>query len=213
MTAVENVFICIAAPLLFAIFCMRDRARRMMLFILAGMAMCLLSGYISSYIAFVQGADMELASIEISPIVEEVMKFLPILFLLLVFEPKTEEIGPYVIMIAVGFSTFENVCYLIRNGSGQLMSLAIRGFATGAMHVMCGYIVAVGLMHLWDRVWLRVAGTCVLLVISNSYHAIYNLLVSQDGAAAYIGYSIPLVTVGIGMLLRERMRIRLLNQQ
>jgi len=208
MTVIENVFICITAPILFAIICSRERARKMMLFLLAGMSMCLLSSYISAFLAVSQGADMTLAQVEIAPLVEEVMKFLPILFYLLVLEPKTEEIAPYTLMIGVGFATFENVCYLMRNESDQLVSLAIRGFSTGAMHVMCGYIVAVGLMHLWDRDWLRIAGTVSLLVVASSYHGVYNLLVAQTGVAAIIGYCIPLVTAVIGLILRTKLRIR-----
>lgn len=209
MTVIENVFICITAPILFAVICSHDRARRMMLFLLAGMSMCLLSSYISAFLAVAQGADMTLAQVEISPLVEEVMKFLPMLFYLLVFEPKGEEIAPYALMIGVGFATFENVCYLMRNESDQLVSLAIRGFSTGAMHVTCAYIVAVGLMHLWDRDWLRIAGTVSLIVIAGSYHAVYNILVAQTGIAAIIGYFIPLVTAVIGLILRTRLRIRM----
>lgn len=209
MTVIENVFICITAPIFFAIICSRERARRMMLFLVAGMSMCLLSSYISAFLAVAEGADMTLAQVEISPLVEEIMKFLPMMFYLLVLEPKRDEIAPYALMIGVGFATFENVCYLMRNESDQLLSLAIRGFSTGAMHVTCAYIVAVGLMHLWDRDWLRIAGTVALLVVASSYHGVYNILVAQTGVAAIIGFCIPLVTAVIGLILRTRLRIRI----
>ena len=45
------------------------------------------------------------------------MKFLPILFYLLVFEPEKESVVVGVFMTAVGFATFENVCYLAQNGA------------------------------------------------------------------------------------------------
>ena len=117
MTVIENVFICITAPIFFAIICSRERARKMMLFLVAGMSMCLLSSYISAFLAVAEGADMTLAQVEISPLVEEIMKFLPMMFYLLVLEPKRDEIAPYALMIGVGFATFENVCYLMRNES------------------------------------------------------------------------------------------------
>ncbi|MBO4695984.1 MAG: PrsW family intramembrane metalloprotease [Lachnospiraceae bacterium] len=204
MTVIENVFICITAPLLFSLLCMKRRERRMMVFLLSGMSMCLLSSYISSYLAMVQGADVVHASMEISPLVEEIMKFLPMIFFLMVFEPKKEDIPVNVMMIAVGFATFENICYLMRNGSGHLVNLAIRGFATGAMHVMCGYMVAMGLVHLWDRDWIRVAGTLSLMAVAISYHGIYNILVTQTGPAAVIGYCLPLATAGIAWAARKR---------
>ena len=50
-----------------------------------GMAVCLLSSYISTFIAAVQRTDLLLAALEISPLVEEVMKMFPVLFYLLIF--------------------------------------------------------------------------------------------------------------------------------
>ena len=38
------------------------------------------------------------------------------------------------------FATFENVCYLTQNGAGQFVYLLIRGFGTGAMHIVCGSV-------------------------------------------------------------------------
>lgn len=99
------------------------------------------------------------------------------------------------LMVSVGFATFENVCYLTGNGLAQLLHLLIRGFGTGAMHVVNGMIVSVGLYYLWDRLYLRFSGTAGLLALAIAYHAIYNLLVAQSGAAARIGYILPMLTV------------------
>ncbi len=69
-------------------------------------------------------------------------------------------------MVSVGFATFENVCYLLNNGSEDLLSLLIRGFGTGAMHVVCGVIVSAGIIWLWDNPWLRFIGTVALLSVA-----------------------------------------------
>ena len=105
-------------------------------------------------------------------------------------------------MTAVGFATFENACYLASNGANEVLHLLIRGFGTGAMHVVCGFLIAVGFLYLWDRTWLRLAGTVGLIAIAITYHGIYNILVSQTGTAAMIGYLIPLLTVVVVLLLR-----------
>ena len=208
MSYIENIYICLAAPILIAAVCMRSRGRRMMLFLLAGMTMCLLSSYISTFLAVAQGMDRLSASLEMTPIIEELMKFLPILFYLLVFEPKKNEIADSTLMTAVGFATFENACYLTNNGADQVLHLLIRGFGTGAMHVVCGFLIAAGLLYLWNRMWLRVAGTMGLLVVAMTYHGIYNILVSQTGAAAMIGYLIPLLTVLLGLIIGQNPRWR-----
>lgn len=200
MNYIENIYICLAAPLLIAAVCMRGKGSRVMLFLLAGMSVCLLSSYISTFLASVQGMGTLSASLELTPIVEEIMKFLPVLFYLLIFEPERIDIADSILMTAVGFATFENACYLTSNGADQVLHLLIRGFGTGAMHVVCGSIIAIGILLLWDRIWLRVAGTFGLLSIAMTFHGIYNVLVSQTGPAATIGYLIPLLTVVLGQI-------------
>ena len=197
MSYIENIYVCLGAPLLIAAICMRGRGRTMNLFVLAGMTVCLLSSYINTFIAAATGVSALTASLEIAPMTEEIMKFLPILFFLLVFEPGREEIRSGILMTAVGFATFENACYLTSNGAAQILHLLIRGFGTGAMHVICGFLIAIGFLYLWDRVWLRVAGTIGLIAVAITYHGIYNILVSQTGVAAMIGYLIPLLTVAL----------------
>lgn len=202
MNYIENIYICLAAPLLIASLCMRGRGRRMILFLIAGTTACLLSSYINTYIAAVIGANTLTASIEIAPMTEELMKFLPVLFYLLVFEPTKEDIIDSVLMTAVGFATFENACYLTGYGAADIVHLLVRGFGAGAMHVVCGFLVALGILYLWDRVWLQLAGTIGLLSVAITYHGIYNILVSQTGATAAIGYLIPMLTVVLTLVFR-----------
>ena len=88
MTYVENTFICLAAPLLLAVLCLKKDWRRALIFLLSGMTSCLLSAYVSSYFTMVFKLDPVTASHEIVPAVEEIIKILPVLFYLLVFEPE-----------------------------------------------------------------------------------------------------------------------------
>jgi len=219
---IENIYICVAAPILVAILAMSgsnshtnsDEAaaiagnsrKRVMIFLLIGMTICLLSSYISTFFAIVLEADRQEATWEITPLIEEIMKFLPILFHILVFEPeKKEESAVNIMAIAVGFATLENICYLTVNGADEIMLLAVRGFGTGVMHVVCGEFVYIGFVFLWDEFWLRFAGIAGLISLSATYHAIYNILVSQQGLTAWIGYLIPMATAVLMLYLRRRM--------
>ena len=207
MNYIENIYICLAAPLLVAIICMHPRGRKSLLFLLGGMTACLLSAYISTFLAAFYGADTASASIEIAPLVEESMKLMPVLFYMLVFEPGKDILKDnIVLLVAIGFATFENVCYLIQNGASEILHLLIRGFGTGAVHVVCGAIIGFGLHLLWDRLWIRAAGIVALLAVAITYHAIYNILVSQKGAPEMIGYLIPLLTVVLAIILRFTLR-------
>ena len=94
MTYIENIFLCMVSPLLVAALCMGRRQLRFFLFCIAGMGVCLLSAYINTFLAAVCQADALAATAEIAPVVEEMMKLLPLVFYLLVFEPESERIKP-----------------------------------------------------------------------------------------------------------------------
>ena len=200
MTCIENIFICMASPLLVAALCMGRRRLRFFLFGVAGMGVCLLSAYINTFLAAVYQADALAATVEIAPVVEEVMKLLPLVFYLLVFEPEAERIKPAAITAALSFATFENVCYLIQNGAGRFSFIFFRGFGTGAMHVLCGLIVGGGLTYALQRTWLKIAGICGLLGAAITLHAIYNLLIAYGGTAQYIAYVLPVLLITAGKL-------------
>ena len=89
------------------------------------------------------------------------------------------------------FATFENVCYLTQNGAGQFVYLLIRGFGTGAMHIVCGSVYGRVLRPAWGSRPLRAACLFGLLCVAIIYHAIYNLLVSVGGTAQLLAYATP----------------------
>ena len=204
MNYIENTYICLAAPLLLAILCMRQEGRRSISFLLAGMTACLLSAYVSAFATGVAGADLTAASHAIAPVVEELMKSLPLLFYLLVVKPEKKSAITGALLVAVGFATFENICFLTAYGTSDLLRLVIRGFGTGAMHAGCGMVVALGLFFLWDQAWLRAVGVFALLCVVIRFHAAFNLFVNQTGAAFWIGSAIPLTLMLLYLVFFHR---------
>ncbi len=211
MNYVENIFICLGAPILVAVMCTRGKVRLSMSFVLFGMVACLLSSYITAFVAVLRGADALSASLEIAPLVEEVMKLLPMLFYLIVFNAGKEAMLDGIIMTALGFATFENVCFLTGNGVDDLYYLAIRGFGTGAMHVVCGNILAIGLLRTWSREWLRAAGTVVVLITAVAFHGTFNVMVSQNGPVRFAGFAIPLAAAVASLVLKKRLYPKEIN--
>ena len=205
MNYIENIFVCLTLPLLLAILCTDEKPRASLLFLLSGMTMCLFSSYISSFLAVLEEADATAAAIELSPVVEECMKMLPVLFGVLVFELSGRAAANGILMTAIGFATFENVCYLSANGASNLSRLLIRGAATGAMHIVCGYLIGLALLVLWKELRLKVAGTIGIVCLAMLYHGIYNLLVSKPGVVCYIGYALPLITLLPSIHLSHRL--------
>ena len=164
--------------------------------------------YINTFLAAVCQADALAATVEIAPVVEEMMKLLPLVFYLLVFEPEGDKIKAAAITVALAFATFENVCYLIQNGADRFSFIFFRGFGTGAMHVLCGLIVGGGLAYAWQRTWLKIAGTWGLLGAAITLHAVYNLLIAYGGAAQYAAYALPVLLVAAGRLSAFRLSRR-----
>ena len=77
MTYIENVLVCMVAPLLVALLLLRRKQRPLLLFCLAGMGMCLLAAYLNTFFAQLYTADALNAATQIAPVVEEIMKLLP----------------------------------------------------------------------------------------------------------------------------------------
>ena len=67
--------------------------------------------------------------------------------------------------------------------------------------MICGAIVGGGLAYVWQRIWLKIAGTCGLLGAAITFHAIYNLLIAYGGAAQYIAYLLPVLILAAGKLI------------
>ena len=191
MTYIENIFTCLAIPMLLSLLFTKGRTRVFTLFVVIGMGVCLLSAYVSSFFMGYYGVDAVTAAIEITPVCEEVMKLLPLLFFLLVFEPEPQKLPGAALAIAVGFATFENVCYLTENGAESLSFLLIRGLSAGALHILCGTLLGFGISYVFRRRWMAVTGTVGVLGVCVGFHAISNLLITADNAWRMAGYLFP----------------------
>jgi len=205
MTHIENILLCMASPLLIGILSVKGgKPRQSMSFLLTGMIVCFLSAYINSFLAGVYHANAVQTAVEISPVVEEVMKALPMVWFLLVFRPQDRDSRNLLIFTALGFATFENVCWMIENGSASILKLAVRGLATGTMHIVAASLVGLGMFYLWDQKWLYYAGTLGLLGAAITYHGMFNLLITANAPVSYIGYALPVVTALVMLFLRQK---------
>ena len=204
----ENVLVCMAVPLLLALVFLRDNARQFVLNFLLGMAACLLGAYVSGFVDAASGMGVEDTAIFISPVVEEAMKFLPLLFYFLMFDSDDDQLFLSAVGIGAGFASFENICSMIASGTERLGFLLIRGLAVGVMHIVSVFAMILGLVVARRFKALRLSSTVGALSLSMLFHGIYNLLVSQSGVTAVIGYVLPLFTAGLLFLALRRLRVR-----
>ena len=207
----ESVFVCLAAPLLIAMYLLKGEVRRFIGFFLLGLLACLLAAYINSYfVALVAGngrAPLTTAQtiVRITPICEEVMKALPVFLFVALYEPKQgEEIIAAAIAVGLGFATFENASLILQDGSPDFFFALVRGFAAGVTHTLCAAILGLGLAAIYGRGRLVVPGAFALLCASSTFHAIYNFLTSFDGGIRLVGFALPAVTAAGVLLWRNR---------
>lgn len=202
MTYIENIFLCLALPMLLSLLFTAGSSRRFTLFAVLGMFFCLLSAYVNSFFMGRHQADLVMTAIEITPVCEEIMKLLPLLFYFLIFEPDSRDLLPSAIGISVGFATFENVCYLTEHGAGSFFFLLIRGMSAGALHLLCGILTGLALGYVFRRAWLSVTGTIGILSVCIVLHGIYNLLITAEGPWQTIGYLSPSLLIVLLFVVR-----------
>ena len=87
-----------------------------------------------------------------------------LLFYFLIFGPEKKQVTHAAIALAVGFATFENVCYLTENGASQFSFLLNRGISAGALHILCGILIGCGMAYVFYHCWLRLTGAIGLPV-------------------------------------------------
>ena len=205
MTYVENIFVLLAAPLVACLLVVEGRARLAVSSIITGMLTCLISSYLSTFCAQWVGADAQVATVEVAPVVEEAVKLLPLLYYLLVLEPSMDEANQFVVFVAVGFATMESACYLAEYGTSSPMLLALRGLSASMMHLSCGVVVGYGLTQFWTHPWLKAGGTFGLLSMAIIYHGIYNVLVAWSGPAQVFAFLLPSLALAAVLVVRRAM--------
>ena len=201
----ENILICIAVPLIIAVFFTKGSARKLVASFVCGMILCLLAAYIGGFLENVFALETEETSIFISPVLEEITKFLPVLFAVLLFDAQDDELTLIAVGIGAGFATFENCCHLISTGTKSVPFILIRGFAAGVMHVVSILALSLALAALRRFQAATVPVVVGALSISVTFHALYNLLVSANGISSYIGYCLPIAAAaGLAILSRKK---------
>lgn len=188
-----DVSIALMAPLLMMLIVLRGRARRILGFAVAGIYVCLLSGEINALILNSFGVSGEYFTENISPIIEEVLKAIPIFVYVFAFKPDKQSNIECAIAIGVGFALMENVITLINYADDiDLVLVLFRGFGAGMMHGMTTLLIGLGADIVIRKKRLIVPGTLAALAAASIYHSIYNTIIQSQ--FHYFGFLLPLLT-------------------
>ena len=205
MIYAENIMICIAVPLILSLIFISGDARRFVSAFLLGMGTCLVAAYVSGYLNYVTGMGQNDTSIFISPVVEELIKVCSLLLFLILLEPKPKALAMIAVAVGAGFATFENCCYILTTGAENLAFVLIRGLAVGVMHIVSVFSMSIWLIFAKKLKVFSFSAVVGGVALAMIFHALYNLLVSEQGISTAIGYVMPLLTAGLLYLLYRKM--------
>lgn len=186
-------FICLAAPLCLMLFVMKGPSRAIVAYLMVGTVTCLLAGEINGIFYHSWNSSDVFFTTNLTPLIEETVKSLPIIFLALLFKPEKQLLLECSIALGIGFATLENVCMLVRNVADLSIRYAtIRGFGAGLMHGITSLCVGYALCFIMREKKLSFSGTFAALSVAVIYHSIFNLIVQSDFYV--LGLLIPALT-------------------
>ena len=188
------LFVCFFIPMVMALFLVKGESKITVLFMVIGIFVCLFASYVNG---FAESISVNLSRLQltyiVTPVVEEVLKAIPIMIFVFMFEPKKEHLLSCSMMLGIGFSILENAYILASNIDTVTLTWAIvRGFGAGLMHGISTLMVGYGLSYVRIRRKLAITGTYGLLILATMYHACFNLLIQSQ--YRFYGILIPTLT-------------------
>ena len=198
-TTIEYIcFICIMIPVLMMTITMVGKARLLIGSMALGIFISLFSSEISGFLIRALGMDdMYYITTSITPIIEEVLKAVPILFYAFMVSRDRRTLLSIAFGTGVGFAVLENIVILIRSimtnpDSVSYLWAFVRGFGSGLMHAVTTMLIGIGISYIGYRKKLLLPGIFALIAMGATYHSIYNSMVQTD--LKYFGFVLPLLT-------------------
>ena len=186
------LFVSIFVPILLMACLVEKKARQPITFVLIGIFLSVFASEVNAYLRNVLPMSSFEVTIIVTPISEEILKALPILFFATVLAPKKEALFTASMAVGIGFAVLENAFYMLNGNSFNMFDAIIRAFGAGLMHGMCTLLVGVGILFVRKKRKLFVVGTFAMLSTAITYHGIYNMLVQSDFQV--IGFLLPIAT-------------------
>ena len=197
-------FICVAVSLALMLPLMEKKLRHLVVFMIVGISSCLFVSELNNIFLEMFHNEMFYVTTTITPVTEEIIKMIPILYYAIVISDDRRALIPNAFAVGVGFALLENVVILTQNVENVTIFWAlVRVFGSGLVHGICTVMVGWGISYIKKRRKFFYCGTFALLSAAIIYHATYNLLVQSQHQ--YVGVLLPIVTyIPIILLLRKK---------
>ena len=186
------LFVSISVPVLLMALLVEKKARLPVLFMLIGIVVSVFAGEVNGVLSKVFSMDLYSITVIVTPVSEELLKALPLLYYALVISDKRERLFTASMAIGIGFAVLENAYYLLNYPNFTLISAIIRAFGSGLMHGMCTLLVGMGISFVKKKSKMFWVGTFGFLSTAVVYHGIYNILIQSE--FSLIGALLPIST-------------------
>ena len=200
------LFISISIPLLLMVLLVEKKARLPLAFMLAGMFVSVFASEVNGLLSRVLSMDVHGMTVILTPVTEEFLKALPILYFAIVISDKREHLFTASMALGIGFAVLENAYFLLNSDNFSILHAVIRAFGAGLMHGMCTLLVGVGISFVKIKSKLFAVGTFGLLSTAIVYHGIYNILIQSEYSTA--GALLPIATYIPFLIWRLRLKHR-----
>ena len=194
------LFVSVSIPLIMMALMIEKKARLPIVFMIVGIVVSVFASELNGLLRNVLQMDLYRFVVTVTPISEEVLKALPVLYYAIVISDKKEKLFTAAMALGIGFAVLENAYYLMNFESFNILSAMIRAFGSGLMHGMCTLLVGVGISFVKKREKLFFVGTFGLLSTAIVYHGIYNILIQSS--YSIVGALLPVATY-VPFLLRR----------
>ena len=196
------LFVSVFVPILLMANLIEKKARLPIVFVLAGIFISVFAAELNGVLRQMLPLNHYELTIIVTPMTEEVLKALPVLFYALVISDKQERLFTASMATGIGFAVLENAYYLLTSRHWNVLDAVARAFGTGLMHGMCTLLVGVGIVFVKKKRKIFWVGTFALLSTAITYHDIYNMLVQSQ--YEIIGYLLPISTYIPSLIWRLR---------
>ena len=186
------LFISISIPLLLMALLMEKKARLPISFMIIGIFVSVFASEVNGLLSNLLSMDTYSMTVIITPVSEELLKALPVLYYAIVISDKRERLFTASMAIGIGFALLENAYFLLNSDNFTIIIAIIRAFGAGLMHGMCTLLVGVGISFVKKKSKLFAVGTFGLLSTAIVYHGIYNILIQSEFST--VGALLPIAT-------------------
>ncbi len=194
------IFICMVISFGLMLPLMEKKTRSVVIFMIVGIFCCLFVSELNQILLNAFHDDMYYVTTTITPVTEEIVKALPILYFAIVISDDRRTLIANSFSVGVGFALLENMVILVQNVENvSILWALVRGFGSGLVHGLCTVMVGYGISYIKKRRKLFFCGTFALLSGAIIYHATYNLLVQSQ--YPYTGVLLPVITYIPALLL------------